>query len=162
MTSFYDELGFHIAESRKKLKLSQRELARLIGIPASTLSNYENGYRAPSIEILDKISKVLGIELNELIGLKDADDRFNSYLDSGTDADFIEYWDKNGIRIDYYKESEDKNAVYIQMENGQFISTWDEIKPLIETSKQFFIFQIKELIEKNPDRFLKGKHWAKD
>jgi len=43
-------IGEFIAQSREKSGLSQRELARLSGVPARTIANVERDYRKPSIE----------------------------------------------------------------------------------------------------------------
>ena len=45
-------LGFRLQEQRQLLKLSQKEVAKVIGVSPSVVSNYENGERTPSVEIL--------------------------------------------------------------------------------------------------------------
>jgi len=56
-----------IAEKRKKLGLTQKELAELIGVKPSTISNYEIGLRSPQGKIAIKLSEILGIPLEEII-----------------------------------------------------------------------------------------------
>ena len=51
----YLEIGQKIKSIRSTKELSQRELAKKINIPVTSLSNYENGNRVPSVEILEKI-----------------------------------------------------------------------------------------------------------
>lgn len=55
----HDSLGSNIAAIRNSLDLSQRELAKIIGISNSTLSEIELDIRVPNPETIYKISKAL-------------------------------------------------------------------------------------------------------
>ncbi len=48
---------------RKKMKLSQSELAELVGCTTSAISNIETLRSKPSVDLLEKICKVLNIEI---------------------------------------------------------------------------------------------------
>lgn len=52
--------------TRHRLKLSQGELARMIGTDQSTVSNWERGITRPSLESLGKIADALGIARTDL------------------------------------------------------------------------------------------------
>jgi len=52
---------------RKKLKLSQSKLAEDLGIPRTTLGDYERGKTEPNIETLIRISDYYKVDLNKLI-----------------------------------------------------------------------------------------------
>lgn len=59
-----------LAEWRKrKLKISQVEAAKLLGISKYTLSNYERGISFPDVLIIDKIEKVYDIKYDQIIFL---------------------------------------------------------------------------------------------
>lgn len=58
-------LGKRIRELRKKLNISQQELAEMINIDARNLSNIECGISFPSKTLFD-ISKVLKVTLPDL------------------------------------------------------------------------------------------------
>ena len=60
-------LGDKIKQIRKTKNISQREFAKILAIPVSTLANYENNHRQPNIETLNKISEALGVSITELI-----------------------------------------------------------------------------------------------
>lgn len=65
-TSFNDNLariGRTIAERRKALGLSVRELGAKIGVNYTTLSLIENGRMNPSIGTLTKITDELGLTI---------------------------------------------------------------------------------------------------
>lgn len=55
-----------IKEIRKKLNLSQVELAKKLNTSQNTISNYEAGNTQPSIEMLVNIADVLNVSLDYL------------------------------------------------------------------------------------------------
>lgn len=63
----YIRIGSKIKEARLSKHISQKDMAEQLGLSASTYSNYENNYREPKLETIEKICDVLGITINELI-----------------------------------------------------------------------------------------------
>lgn len=63
-------LGDKIKQIRKDKNISQKEFAKILKIPVSTLANYENNHREPSIDMLNKIAESLGVSISELAGTK--------------------------------------------------------------------------------------------
>lgn len=57
----------NLIELRKYNKMSQEELASLIGVTRQTLSKYETGESVPDIEKCSAIAKALGITIDELV-----------------------------------------------------------------------------------------------
>lgn len=55
-------LGKKIKQIRKSKNLTQESLAELIGLEVPSLSNIETGKFAPSIDTLQKLCDVLGVE----------------------------------------------------------------------------------------------------
>jgi len=53
---------------RKKLKLTQSELAEVLGIKRSAINRYENGHAYPSIEMLLKMSEYFNVSVDYLLG----------------------------------------------------------------------------------------------
>lgn len=58
--------GDNIKKYRLNRGINQKELAEILGIPVSTLANYENNHREPRTTILKKIAKVLDVSLGTL------------------------------------------------------------------------------------------------
>lgn len=52
-------LGDKIKQIRKDKKISQKDFAKILEIPVSTLANYENNHREPNVGTLKKIAKAL-------------------------------------------------------------------------------------------------------
>jgi transcriptional regulator with XRE-family HTH domain len=63
--------GERLVLARKKKKVSQEELAKLIGVHAPIIGRYERNEVKPSIEVAAKIAEALGISLDYLTGLSD-------------------------------------------------------------------------------------------
>ncbi len=58
-----EQLGETIRKRRKELKITQPHLAELAGISTNTLYKLERGQSNPSLEVLNKLSEVLGLEI---------------------------------------------------------------------------------------------------
>jgi len=59
-------LGKKIQKLRKQKRLSQEELADMVRISRVHMGYIEQGLRSPSLKVLTKISKVLGVDISEL------------------------------------------------------------------------------------------------
>ena len=57
------ELGETIRNRRKELNITQPHLAELAKVSTNTLYKLERGQGNPSLEVLNKLAEVLGIEL---------------------------------------------------------------------------------------------------
>lgn len=64
------EFGDRLRQLRKDRKLTQKELANLIGVKNSVISFYEVGERTPSLEVLIKLSKALHVSTDVLLGIE--------------------------------------------------------------------------------------------
>lgn len=64
-------LGPRIKKLREQEKYSQLDLAKLLNISNSTLSQYENGAREPGYEVLRAIATFFGVTTDYLMGLSD-------------------------------------------------------------------------------------------
>lgn len=62
-------LGQRINEMRTSLGWNQVELAKRLGVAKQTVSNWENENIQPSIEMLIRLSKLLGVTTDYLLGL---------------------------------------------------------------------------------------------
>ena len=52
-------LGKRIKELRKRKRLKQEQLAELVGLEPTSISNIENGYNYPTFQNLEKIANAL-------------------------------------------------------------------------------------------------------
>ena len=91
-------LGKRIKDLRKKMNISQQELAELINIDPRNLSNIECGISFPS-KVLFEISKALNVTLPELFDFeykKYNTDEMKKYI-----SDKLNYISENDIAMIY-------------------------------------------------------------
>ncbi len=66
------KIGDNIKTIRKQKGIKQKELAAILNMPVSTLANYENNKREPSIEVLYNICDALKIDSLKLLNNDDS------------------------------------------------------------------------------------------
>lgn len=64
------EFGNRLRKLRKDRKLTQQQLAELIGVKNSVISFYEVGERIPSPDILRKLALALHVTADYLLGIE--------------------------------------------------------------------------------------------
>lgn len=69
------KIGVFIQEERKKLNLTQDELANKIYTSNKAISKWETGKGLPSVENLKELSKIFNVSINEILqGQRDVKD----------------------------------------------------------------------------------------
>ena len=61
------KIGIFIAQRRKELDMSQKELAGKLGITDRAVSKWETGRSLPDLSLLQPLSHVLEIDVNDLL-----------------------------------------------------------------------------------------------
>lgn len=56
-----------IKKHRQKQGMSQRQLAKLVGLDHRTISNFERDLTSPKLSDLERISAALGVDLVDLL-----------------------------------------------------------------------------------------------
>ena len=69
------KFGNLLYELRTKVNLTQEELASSLGITNKAVSKWENGKATPTTDILKKLSIIYNISIEELLQLKDNEDK---------------------------------------------------------------------------------------
>lgn len=64
-------IGKRIAEHRKRLGLTQDQLAAKLGVTAQAVSKWENDQSCPDISALPKLAEIFGISTDALLGRED-------------------------------------------------------------------------------------------
>ena len=77
---FVKEVSFHLRDVRRKKKLTQTELAEKSGILQQNISNYETGFKSPTLESAAKIADALGVSLDELVSIREAHEQVGKKL----------------------------------------------------------------------------------
>ncbi|MCC6198818.1 helix-turn-helix transcriptional regulator [Candidatus Nomurabacteria bacterium] len=61
------KLGENLKKLRIKKDISQIELARMLSVDRSFVSNIENGKNNPTLSTITSLAKALGVSTNELL-----------------------------------------------------------------------------------------------
>lgn len=61
-------LGKRIVTNRKRLGLTQDQLAEKLGVTAQAVSKWENDQSCPDISVLPQLAEIFGISTDELLG----------------------------------------------------------------------------------------------
>ncbi len=59
----------NIAKYREQKGLSQKELAKRLGVVPSRISNWETGANCPTIDILFNVCEILNVSINDIYGV---------------------------------------------------------------------------------------------
>ena len=64
------EIGMRIRKYREMSGLSQKELANIIGVSNSRISNWEQGINRPDADILAELCRALNVSPSELLDVR--------------------------------------------------------------------------------------------
>jgi transcriptional regulator with XRE-family HTH domain len=70
----------HLKEIRQQKNITQAELADILGITQSALSQFENGKVVPTVERLIEFAVILNVTLDELIEYKYLHNQYSNDL----------------------------------------------------------------------------------
>ena len=84
------EIGLRLKQLRQKQGLSQKELARLVGVTPSTISQVESNSIYPSLPALFKMAEVLGVQVGSFFENGSAASRRVVFGGNGRDVHFTD------------------------------------------------------------------------
>lgn len=106
MSKFGDRLrSLRIAKG-----ISQDELARVLGVTRSAVSQYERGLREPQLEMMEFLADYFNVDYNYLLGREDVTTRFS---------------DPTKIVSDYYFDDETAKLAQELFENKELRALFD-------------------------------------
>lgn len=123
------QVGSRIKKYRKSKGITQKEVARLAGIPYSTYSNYENNNREPNEDQLRKIASALGTSEVELLGLS-KEEFFKPLNDEIAYLNFLLSLGYEYVDTFYDNEDGYDRCIYIPSENIDIPLTKQEYEHL--------------------------------
>ena len=81
----YEKIGLFLSNERKKEKLTQKQLAEKINITFQAVSRWEKGISVPSLDVLDDLSRIFNVSIDEILKGERFNTRF-SYEKAGVDV----------------------------------------------------------------------------
>lgn len=164
------KVGSNIKRIRKNKKLSQKDMAKILNIPCSTYSNYENNNREPNAELLKKIAQVLDVGVSDLLSVnipKENNSSSEKYLTDNSSTieiieqliklcefniKFNEFPSNNNSIEESLKLAVENNAIpltYISNNHGTLNLTNAEFMKLTDKVLRFVKFELNSLISQN-------------
>lgn len=122
---------YRIREAREKIGLKQKEVAEILNVTPATYSRYESGIIRPDPTMLLKISEILNMSVDYLLG------RDVSVLSGEKSDKFIENIDLSNFEIDIIQKikllnnkGRDKLCMYLDdlLENPSNVNNDDTVK----------------------------------
>lgn len=98
-----DTFGKRLVSARNKLNLSQKDLAEKLGITPTRLNYYEKDKREPDISMIKKITSILKVDPNFLIGVW-SKDMYEDFQNAKTDSERLLLFNKWGAPVDLSAE----------------------------------------------------------
>lgn len=97
--------GQILTELRKQKRLTQEEMAKIIGVARTTYSSYEQGRRTPDVDVQNKIADYFGVTLDYLHGRTDDKEKSPTLVAAHLDDDLTEeQLDEVKTFIDFIKQ----------------------------------------------------------
>lgn len=66
-----NQMGKYIAQKRKEKNLTQQQLADFLNVHVKTVSKWERAICAPDISLLPRLSKKLGVSIDNIVYASD-------------------------------------------------------------------------------------------
>ena len=88
-----ETIGKRIGQNRKRLGLTQDQLAEKLGVTAQAVSKWENDQSCPDINMLPKLAEIFGITVDALLGVQT-----QQPVPEPRTCEKEEEWEENGFR----------------------------------------------------------------
>lgn len=137
------KLSSEIKQYRQQNKITQNDLAKMLGVSRSTLSNYEHGIMEPSISFIYNFSKLSNTSIDDLID--DNDSRtFNTsklntlektLLNERRDIEYLVYLEQNKYLLENLKTNcfnLEKSKLKMDETYLEFKSTFSRTNKILE------------------------------
>ena len=98
-----DTFGKRLVAARKKLDLTQKELADRLGITPTRLNYWEKDKREPDVHMIKQISKVLSVDPNYLIGVWSSD-MYEDFQNANTKEEKLLLLERRGVPRDLFAD----------------------------------------------------------
>lgn len=170
----YIKIGSKIKKARISKGIRQKDMAEKLGLSISTYSNYENNYREPKLDIVEKICEILDMTIDELMNFPISNDEScladslsyeNSYSYASSEEEFNKL--KENRQIELTKKKDNNIHKYdgsirinhnLSQENIETLKENKYIHKKIESGEQLNENEIHLLNDYNQKQDLALKH----
>lgn len=108
-----EKIGKLIAECRKEKKLTQNELANMLGVSDKSVSKWENGKCLPDVSLYKPLCEILGITLNDFFtGEKIQEEEYRKVADENLLSALENSTFTLKDKIEFFKKKWEKDHVF--------------------------------------------------
>lgn len=134
----------NLQKARKKAKVTQADLAKILGVKQATVSKYESGEIIPSVEILERIADALNLDPRDLIANPEDPD-MHAVMVAPFCASSYALTEK--LRAVGWNEITTDQIDIYELSNGEhrFLVTAEELKQLDAETNSFMKYKLEEL-----------------
>ena len=166
----YIKIGSKIKKARISKGIRQKDMAEKLGLSISTYSNYENNYREPKLDIVEKICEILDMTIDELMNFPISNDEScladslsyeNSYSYASSEEEFNKLKENRQIELKKKKDKYDGSIRInhnLSQENIETLKEINIIHKKIESGEQLNENEIHLLNDYNQKQDLALKH----
>lgn len=127
-------LGPRIKENRKRLKITQKEFAKLLGKSERMVQKYESNEVVPSIEVIKQIAAILNMDTYDLLINPDLENELKENTSKSKEDKFI----KDFLGYIYFLHEQ-------FFPNEQFNLSNEDITSLMTDINKYSLFLINEI-----------------
>ncbi|MGN1314634.1 MAG: helix-turn-helix domain-containing protein [Lachnospiraceae bacterium] len=120
------DISTRIKKERLNLNLTQKKLAKQLGISQKTVSSYERGKCIPPIDILKKLAETFNVTTDYLLGITD------------------EHFDKNSLKIAVEPKEYRLLSIFRKLDSDYKDIIWGEILKYQKLQEHSFMKNKKE------------------
>ena len=140
------ETANRLLQYRKQVGLSQEELAEKIGVSRQAVSKWERSEASPDTDNLIVLAELYGVSLDELLGLKGANEGGNTTVESLPEKDEVHVSLKDGIHV----HSKDGDKVDVSFKEGVHIVSKGDEKVHYNKEDKYYVDEKGERHEIKP------------
>lgn len=141
--------SIRISAERKKLGLSQEELAEKIGVSQKSISKYERGTRRPTYETLVSMANLFGVTVDYLLGSNESDTtKITLSQDESKLLELFRSFQKGDSSVDVVQAS--LNNFFpgvVPRQAPEENKLLDSFRLLTEDNKDILIGEVKKLLK---------------
>jgi transcriptional regulator with XRE-family HTH domain len=137
-------LGGRLKECRKKMKMTQLDIANKLGINHTTISKWESDTYEPDADSLGKLAELYGVTVDFLLGLSSFNRSSGNFAYYGGGDDWTEE-EKAAAQAEVLKAQAQRNKAKLLESLGKDVL--DKLAQLPEADREMALQQLRQTVE---------------
>lgn len=129
-------LGDNIRKARKKMGLTQEEVASVIGVTSQAVSRWESGSGMPDITLLVPLAQTLSVSIDSLFGYEQQDRNETTYIELSREFEKIE--EKAASHLDAILTKLDMLEEKVDLMPGDYICATCYVEKVADLTRHLY------------------------